>query len=438
MKGEGVITAIGTSPSSVAKKAIYILLLFLFVFLKTHAQDLPYTHAVIDTLTSPYMSGRGYVNQGNKKAAGYIAAQYKRFGLTEWTKNYAQHFSFPVNTFPEKVAVKINGTELFPGRDYLVDPSSGRLKGTFEIVYITKETLSHPDSNRRFNQHNFSDKVLVIDRKGTDNSKEAEALNAFRLNPNNARAVVFLEDKKLTWSVSQKAYSYPVVTIMRTAFPANAKTISFEIKNKLIKKFQTRNLAGYVKGTEKPDSFIVFSAHYDHLGKMGAGTYFPGANDNASGIAMLLNLCQYFSLHPQKYSVAFIAFAGEEAGLVGSKQYTEHPLFPLPQIKFLVNMDLMGTGDEGLMVVNGAIYDKEYNRLVNLNDEKKYLPQIKKRGKAANSDHYYFSEKGVPSFFFYTLGGISAYHDIYDKKETLPLTKFEQLFKLIVDFSRGF
>ena len=70
-----------------------------------------------------------------------------------------------------------------------------------------------------------------------------------------------------------------------------------------------------------------------------------------------------------------------------------------------------------------------------VNDENKLLVKINSRGKAANSDHYFFTEKGVPSFFFYTLGGVTAYHDIYDRAEALPLNEFEDLFKLIVLFN---
>ena len=72
--------------------------------------------------------------------------------------------------------------------------------------------------------------------------------------------------------------------------------------------------------------------------------------------------------------------------------------------------------------------------LVELNNRSNYVKQVKKRGKAANSDHFPFSEKGVPAFFIYTRGGIEAYHDIYDLPETLPLTEFEDVFKLIRDF----
>ena len=115
-----------------------------------------------------------------------------------------------------------------------------------------------------------------------------------------------------------------------------------------------------VKGTAQPDSFIFITAHYDHLGGMGKDTYFPGANDNASGDALLLSLAKYYVAHPAKYSIGFILFAGEEAGLVGSKYYTENPIVPLKNIRFLINTDLAGTGDEGITVVNATEFPNEF------------------------------------------------------------------------------
>lgn len=97
-------------------------------------------------------------------------------------------------------------------------------------------------------------------------------------------------------------------------------------------------------------------------------------------------------------------------------------------------MDLMGTGSEGATIVNGTIFPNQFQKLQNINQKNEYLPIIKKRGKAANSDHYWFSEKGVPAFFIYLVGGIKAYHDIEDVSKTLPLTKFEDSFRLIRDF----
>jgi Zn-dependent M28 family amino/carboxypeptidase len=111
------------------------------------------------------------------------------------------------------------------------------------------------------------------------------------------------------------------------------------------------------------DTFIVLTAHLDHLGTMGKNVFFPGAHDNASGCAMVLNLAKYYSMRKCKphYGLVFMFFSGEELGLLGSRFYTEHPLFPLSKIKFLINLDLMGSGDEGVQIVNSTIYKKQYN-----------------------------------------------------------------------------
>jgi len=133
--------------------------------------------------------------------------------------------------------------------------------------------------------------------------------------------------------------------------------------------------------------------------------------------------------------MVFICFSGEEAGLLGSKYFSENPLIPLKNIRFLLNMDKLGTGDEGITAVNATVYPKEFARLKQANDNGHYLVKIGSRGKAPNSDHYWFSEKGVPAFFIYTMGGIKAYHDVYDISKTLPLNEYNHLFRLIVDFN---
>jgi hypothetical protein len=81
------------------------------------------------------------------------------------------------------------------------------------------------------------------------------------------------------------------------------------------------------------------------------------------------------------------------------------------------------------------VHTKKFEALKGINDQKGYLKQVKKRGKAAISDHYPFSEAGVPCFYIYTMGGIQAYHDVFDIPETLPLTEFEDVFRLLTDFA---
>jgi Iap family predicted aminopeptidase len=245
--------------------------------------------------------------------------------------------------------------------------------------------------------------------------------------------VVFSERKKLTWSVATYSFNVPVLFIMDELI-RNKNEIRIDVHSRLIAQNPARNVIGCIPG--KTDSMIVFSAHYDHLGRMGGKTIFPGANDNASGVALMLDLAKHFSGKAlPACSLVFIAFGAEEAGLIGSKFFTENPLIDLKKIKCLINLDLLGTGDDGIMVVNATEYKHHFEILKKVNANGNYFPSLGERGKARNSDHYYFSEKGVPSFFIYTMGGITAYHDIYDIAETLPLTKYNESFMLIRDFA---
>ena len=100
----------------------------------------------------------------------------------------------------------------------------------------------------------------------------------------------------------------------------------------------------------------------------------------------------------------------------------------------MVNLDLTGTGVEGITVVNATEFVNDFAMLKGINEKENLLAAINSRGKAKNSDHYWFTEKGVPSFFIYTLGGIKAYHDVYDISATLPNDHYIQLFKLLTIF----
>jgi len=374
---------------------IKLLLLFTLITNISLAQDIAFGRKMVDTLTSRYFWGRGYTNDGAGKAARFLTAQFKAYGLQPMDgKSYVQEFSFPVNTFPGKVEVSINGNKLRTGYDYIVTADSRGAKASGSLI---KQDSTH---------------FVDVEHR-----------------------IMVTVEKKLTWDVAPKAKDYTGIEVDKKVIKDEPKTIEINIENKVISDFKTGNICGIVKGTIKPDSVIVITAHYDHLGGMGSETYFPGANDNASGVTMLLSLARYYGAHPQPYTMAFICFSGEEAGLLGSKYFSENPLVKLSNIRLLLNLDLEGTGDEGITVVNSTIYKPEFALLNQVNDEFHYLVKIYPRGKAANSDHYWFSEKGVPAIFMYTMGGIKAYHDVYDISATLPLTKYEELFKLLVKFN---
>jgi aminopeptidase YwaD len=413
---------------------IILCITLLYTVLLT-AQDIEYARKTINTLCSPKYNGRGYVKNGDGKAAAFI---YKELKKLKGVEVQYQSFAFPVNTFPNKMKVKVDGKTLEAGTDYLVNPACPTVKGTFDVVLATQATFATADSYKSFIEGfaaTTANTFVVIDTLPALEKEAQVRVDALKANIINAAGIIELTKKKLLWSVATEQDKFAELTVAETKFNRSAKQITLNVKAEFIPRHTTNNVLGFIKGTVQPDSIIVLTAHYDHLGRMGKDTYFPGANDNASGTALMLDMARYYSTHPQPYSILFIAFAGEEAGLIGSNYYVNaDPVYPLEKMRFLINMDLMATGEKGIMAVNGLVFDDEYKALENINTEKNYLPVVQARGKAANSDHYFFSEKGVHCFFFYLMGDFPSYHDPGDKAQIVPLTEYEDTFKLINDF----
>lgn len=385
-----MLKILSTKLDKIVLRIIVLLFLSLAAF-SAKAQDINYTKNVIDTLSAPKYWGRGYTKNGMKLAADYLSNQFQEIGLEPLAKDFHQRFEYPVNTFPGKMSVILNGQQLVPGQDFVVGNGSPGLKESTRL--------------KRIDSVNFASDGLKIVLKN-----------------------------KLTWSVATSLDSVTTIELNATTVKQTPERIQIDVENKFDSAFRASNICGFVRGTKHPDSILMVSAHYDHLGGMGVDTYFPGANDNAAGVATLLSLSKYYVKNPQPYTVVFVCFAGEEAGLLGSRFFVENPPFPLANIKFLINLDLVGTGSEGMTVVNSTVYPKAFELMNKINESKHLIVAIHPRGKAANSDHYFFSEAGVPAFFIYTQGGPKAYHDIYDVPKNLPLTAYQNLFKLIVDF----
>ena len=403
-------------------------LIFIYVLLCTHLVFAQQDDArkVITELSSEKYFGRGYLKHGDKKAAHFIKKRFCKLGLKPVDDKWFQHFTHPVNRFPKNVSLTTDTKTWIPGKEFLIHHQSPSANGTWPVAWAdSAEIIS--------SLNNDFDSCYVITRQVFSKlQKEITSL----LFKRKKGALVILEPHKLTWSVGTSVFNIPVIEVYDSLFSRQTKSITVHADAEFNAQYNSKNVIGIITGNKIPDSLIVITAHYDHLGGMGNKTFFPGANDNASGVAMLLSLAEYFSKQEnrQPYSILFIAFAGEEAGLQGSKYYTEHPLLPLSKIRFLINLDLLGTGDEGIMVVNATEFERDFSILQSINDTAKYVSNVGKRGKAKNSDHYYFSEKGVPAFFIYTLGGVTWYHDVMDKSETLPLTKYNNVFQLLKSF----
>lgn len=423
------------------RKPFLFISFFLSIILPCSAQDMQRAKQTIADLCSPKMYGRGYTNKGEKVAADYIAQRLADAGAKKFGDSYFQSFPLTINTFPHQIGLEIDGQKLTVGTDFIVSPVSSSGSGSGKPYFL--DTLIFAENRSAIAQllaTDLSDKILIIN--GKDYPKIADLPTELVRKIYEAKAFISLETK-LTMSLANVQLSKPTFSVLKSRLPknfgANTRKIKFSLEAKLIENYTTQNVIGYLEGKPSPtlsktDSFVVLTAHYDHLGGLGKNSYFAGANDNASGVAFLLELLEHYKQNPPNYNLVFMFFGAEEAGLLGSKFYVNSPLFPLSQIKFLLNLDLVGTGIEGITVVNATIFPKEFDLITQLNKEGNYFTQVKKRGKAANSDHYFFTEKGVKSFFIYAMGGIQAYHDVDDKAETLPLSHYQSLFQLITKF----
>ncbi|MBN2777158.1 MAG: M28 family peptidase [Bacteroidales bacterium] len=410
-----------------------VLVGFCFV---TNAQDKEKTLSRIEVLTSPEYHGRGYVKDGSGKAADYLADQMEEIGLNHFGDDYFQTFTFDVNSFPGKLSVKLDNNKLEPGVDYLIGPATPDVNETFELFLPDSVLLNDTSEFKKLvNRTDFSNKMLVVDYAQTQNVEIKKFYIAVMMRNETFGGVVELIPDELMWAVRTFQQDYPVVKIKRESYIRDAKELSLKVKADFIENFEAKNVIGYIEG-EKKDEFFVFSAHYDHLGRMGKKVYIPGAQDNASGTAMVLDIAEYYKKNKPEYSIVFMLFAAEEAGLLGSVHYVLNPMFDLRKVKMVVNLDLVGTGDDGITIVNGANpdYSDIWQKFEKINIEKEYFTTLKARGEASNSDHYPFHAVGIPAVFIYTMGGQTYYHNPKDKPETLTFTGYNALFNLLLNF----
>lgn len=417
------------------KFQLLLSILFFQRFLISYSQDIIYARFVIDTLASEYIAGRGYYNKNDLKAANFIASEFEKFGVQKFGNSYFQYFNINVNSIVDELFVVLDKDTILAAIDYLFAPWSCSINGSFRILRIDKNILNDKKKFDKIKKQKHNNRFVLIDTTGLNNLEFKEEYKKI-VNDNILEAAgVICFDKTLTQSICDEQKSFVKITLRDSLRNRALRKITLKIKSQYQANYQTQNVVGFVEG--QTDTFILYTAHYDHLGTMGNKVFFPGANDNAAGVAMVLDLAKTFSALQQKpyYSIAFMLFSAEELGLLGSFYYTEHPIFPLEKIKFVVNLDVVGSGDDGIQIVNSTIFKQQFNLLDSLNKEHKFVRQIKQRGAAANSDHYPFYAKGIPSFFIYSLGSYKEYHNIKDTRHKVPLFAYKGIFGLVYNFA---
>lgn len=395
------------------------------------AQDLAHYKKIVKELSSAKYQGRGYAEDGANKAGKWIAKEFTKVGADEVV---CQPFKLNINTFPGKMEMSIDGKKMVPGVDFTLREFNPSIKGEYNLYYI--DTLNYD-----------ADKIFAD--LATPEYKGAMVVCDFMFSYKHMADFKKLQSKECsnvgliyTWEAPLKFYKAygevvrekPIIWV-KPDFPQGAKTVKVNMENEFLEGYECFNVIAKVEG-KKHDSCYVFTAHYDHLGKLGKKTYYPGAHDNASGTAAIITLAAYYAEHTPEYDMYFIAFSGEDANLRGSEWYAEHPLAPLSEIKYLFNLDMVADNNPNQYCEVSNEGMAGYALFEQINAEKGYFKTLERSELADNSDHYPFAERHVPCIFFMNEHGdaFKYYHTVYDTWKNAIFTNYEPTVNLIKDF----
>jgi len=203
---------------------------------------------------------------------------------------------------------------------------------------------------------------------------------------------------------------------------------------------QTRNVLALLPGSDDLHfrEFVILSAHYDHLGRRGKGVWYPGADDNASGVAAMLGAARALASLPVNRrparSILFIAWAGEERGFLGSTQFRQAPTVPVGQIKAMVNLDMVGRNgndDAGNRNTALASYSAQATDLEWLLDDVAESTGLDLRlgprvEIGPTSDHWRFHQMGIPAVHLFT----GTHRDMHRPGDTPEKLNYEKLLKI--------
>jgi Zn-dependent M28 family amino/carboxypeptidase len=190
------------------------------------------------------------------------------------------------------------------------------------------------------------------------------------------------------------------------------------------------NVWGMIPGSDRSDRYIVVSAHYDHLG-VRDGQIYNGADDDASGVAALLAIAERLSRTRPRHSILFVAYDGEEGGLLGARWFMAHPPAPLDSLLVNVNLDMVGRGDRGELYVTGTRVNPSLRSVVEAAAAGLPLkvlfghedPADKANDWTNQSDHWVFAEKSKP-FLYFGVEDHPDYHKPTDDADKIPTPFF--------------
>lgn len=455
-------------------------------------------------LASDELEGRGPTTEGINKAADFIAAEFKKAGLKPAGVggSYFQYFTIPGSRLTKPATLTLNGPkvnlELKAGTDFhpmgLSHSGAVRDAGLFFAGYgVVTEEIDE------YKGHDVAGKVVVVLRDAPKflggNAKRKHAALVEKMTAaekRDALAIIFVNDedaakdgdellnfgftaaarttaklpafhlKRAVFDKLLAASGNPSLTEIEkaingtktpqsVALKASAATLEVQVKRDGI---ELKNVVGVLDGKGKlADETVVLGAHYDHLGYGGASSLAAlkkmaihnGADDNASGTTSVIELARRFGAHKDREGrrLVFMAFSGEEMGLLGSAHYCKAPIFSLENTAVMINLDMVGRmkkdpkNAEEKIQVHGTGTAKEFNTVIDKLNEKYKFKLQKQPGGMGPSDHASFYAKKVPVFFFFT-GDHPDYHRPTDDWDKINYDAMRRVVDLVEELTDHF
>ena len=434
----------------------------------------------VRVLASVEFDGRLPGSEGYYKAAHFAAEKFEQLGISAaGDDGYLQYLNVEYNKIDTPVVFQMiteNKTYLYiHGSDFVLRGFTGSADLTLPVAFcgygISRPDLGYDD----YEKINVSGKIVLVFKQNPswkindeDWGKELPREKSHIAFEHGAKGILFVSlpnDRKpqpLIGSVmhgdGEQLDSFPQLHISLEAANDFLNSTGFSISKyqKLIddnktpyslllgtnaiikvvaeyeKEAKTMNVVGKIEGTDPKlkDEYLVIGAHLDHVGSQ-AGLIFPGANDNASGSAGVLELAEafQFSHTKPKRSILFVLFASEEQGLLGSKFFVENLMNDTSKIIAMLNLDCIGYGDS-IQVGNGKS-SPELWKIADSTDEINSNLMVKDTWNGGGADATPFLEKGIPCLYFVSKYSYDHLHLPTDTPETLNPELFENIVKLV-------
>lgn len=429
---------------------LILLTVFVLFYWSSNAQYLPALaqkklEKHVKYLASDKLEGRSPGTNGEKLAADYISAQFKKIGLEPAGTNngWFQEFEFVEDAFAsDKTSLKIHNTVFKLNEDFWPLSASANGSVTAECIYL-KFGITSPENNyddyKPYKESELKGKIFALEVSTPDGVhphsayiKHADLDSKVKLaQKHGAAGVIFLENYKtadepaqrLSKSVSENQIPVVFAKGFANKLLLDGGNLKAQIHVEIIRnKGKGKNVIGMVNNGKATN--VIIGAHYDHLGYGDAGSLYKGekaihngADDNASGTSALIEIAAYLKqFGPKNNNYIFVAFSAEEKGLLGSNDFVKSALFDPNTANYMINMDMVGRLRDNEVAVSGTGTSTHWEPILKSVNSGGLKYKSDESG-IGPSDHTSFYLKNIPVLHVFT-GAHADYHkptDDWDK-----------------------